>query len=202
VTYATYLHAGAAGVGVAGASKADDTVLTELLKLSANGSTLLCSAIYADIRVRQLVVDAACNAYMQGTCPYNRSGVVYTCPTLNGLTTGRPQSQGDSGAYVLKVSPSGSLLFSTSMGGTGSVTPGGIGIDPAGNIYATAWDVYAGFPLTRPPYAIPGGGGTFITVVEAIAADLSRFLYVVELQTGSLAPWGLAVGRAGAAYVT
>src|SRR5437773_1523882 len=78
----------------------------------------------------------------------------------------------------------------------------GVGIDPAGNIYATAWDVYAGFPLTRPPYAIPGGGGTFITVVEAIAADLSRFVYVVEFQTGSLEASGLAVDRAGAAYVT
>ena len=202
VTYATYLNAGAAGVGVDGAGNIYVTTLTALLKLSADGSTLLWSASFADIRVRQLVVDATGNAYMQGTCPYNRSGVVYTCPTLNGLTTGRPQSQGDSGAYVLKVSPSGSLLFSTSMGGTGSVTPGGIGIDPAGNIYATAWDVYAGFPLTRPPYAIPGGGGTFITVVEAIAADLSRFVYVVEFQTGSLEASGLAVDRAGAAYVT
>src|SRR5436190_49923 len=202
VTYATYLNAGAAGVGVDGAGNIYVTTLTALLKLSADGSTLLWSASFADIRVRQLVVDATGNAYMQATCPYNRSGVVYTCPTLNGLTTGRPQSQGDSGAYVLKVSPSGSLLFSTSMGGTGSVTPGGIGIDPAGNIYATAWDVYAGFPLTRPPYAIPGGGGTFLTVVEAIAADLSRFVYVVEFQTGSLEASGLAVDRAGAAYVT
>ncbi|HEY3097557.1 MAG TPA: Ig-like domain-containing protein [Methylomirabilota bacterium] len=202
VTYATYLNAGAAGVGVDGAGNIYVTTLTALLKLSADGSTLLWSASFADMRVRQLVVDSAGNAYMQGTCPYNRSGVVFTCPTLNGLTAGRPQSQGDIGAYVLKVGPSGSLLFSTSMGGTGSVTPGGIGIDAAGNIYATAWDVYSGYPLTRQPYAILGGSGTFIAVVEAIAADLSRFLYVVEFQTGSLEPTGLAVDRAGAAYVT
>src|SRR5438034_722546 len=173
VTYATYLHAGAAGVGVDGAGNIYVTTLTALLKLSADGSTLLWSASFADIRVRQLVVDATGNAYMQGTCPYNRSGVVYTCPTLNGLTTGRPQSQGDSGAYVLKVSPSGSLLFSTSMGGTGSVTPGGIGIDPAGNIYATAWDVYAGFPLTRPPYAIAGAAGVGLPTLKAMQPALA-----------------------------
>ena len=202
VTYATYLNAGGAGIGVDGAGNMYVTTLTTLLKLSADGSTLLWSATFGDMRVRQIVVDSAGNAYMQGTCPYNRSGVVFTCPTMNSLTTGRPQAQGDVGAYVLKVSPSGTLLFSTSMGGVGSVTPGGIGIDAAGNIYATAWDVYAGFPLTRPPYATPGGGGTFLTVVAAIAADLSRFLYVVEFQTGSLEPLGLAVDRAGAAYVT
>src|SRR5438034_1058161 len=173
VTYATYLHAGAAGVGVDGAGNIYVTTLTALLKLSADGSTLLWSASFADIRVRQRVVDATGNAYMQATCPYNRSGVVYTCPTLNGLTTGRPQSQGDSGAYVLKVSPSGSLLFSTSMGGTGSVTPGGIGIDPAGNIYATAWDVYAGFPLTRPPYAIAGAAGVGLPTLKAMQPALA-----------------------------
>ena len=202
VTYATYLNAGGAGIGVDGAGNMYVTTLNALLKLSADGSTLLWSATFGDMRVRQIVVDSAGNAYMQGTCPYNRSGAVFVCPTVNPLTSGRPQSQGDVGAYVLKVSPSGSLLFSTSMGGVGSVTPGGIGIDAVGNIYATAWDVYGGFPLTRPPYATPGGGGTFLTVVEAIAADLSRFLYVVEFQTGSLDPRGLAVDRAGAAYVT
>ena len=202
VTYATYLNAGGAGVGVDGAGNIYVTTLTALLKLSADGSTLLWSTSFADMRVRQLVVDAAGNAYMQGTCPYNRSGVVFMCPTLGSLTTGRPQSQGDIGAYVLKVSPSGSLLFSTSMGGTGSVTPGGIAIDAAGNIYATGWDVYGGFPLTRPAYGVPGGGGTFLTVVEAIAADLSRFLYAVQFQTGSLEALGLAVDRGGSAYVT
>src|SRR5437762_3453808 len=100
VTYATYLNAGAAGVGVDGAGNIYVTTLTGLLKLSADGSTLLWSASFDDIRVRTLVVGVTGNRYMQGTCPYNRSGVVYTCPTLNGLTTGRPQSQGDSGAYV------------------------------------------------------------------------------------------------------
>src|SRR5881398_787924 len=78
VTYATYLNAAAAGVD--GAGNIYVTTLTALLKLSADGSTLLWSASFADIRVRQLVVDAAGNAYMQGTCPYNRSGLVYTCP--------------------------------------------------------------------------------------------------------------------------
>ena len=77
-----------------------------------DGSTLLWSATFGDMRVRQIVVDSAGNAYMQGTCPYNRSGAVFVCPTVNPLTSGRPQSQGDVGAYVLKVSPSGSLLFS------------------------------------------------------------------------------------------
>ena len=42
----------------------------------------------------------------------------------------------------------------------------------------------------------------FGTVVEAIAADYSRFLYRFQFQTDSFEPIALAVDRAGAVYVT
>ena len=42
----------------------------------------------------------------------------------------------------------------------------------------------------------------FGTVVQAIAADYSRFLYVFEFPTESFEPRAIAVDRAGAAYVT
>ena len=42
----------------------------------------------------------------------------------------------------------------------------------------------------------------FGTVVEAIAADYSRFLYWFQFQTASFEPSALAVDRAGAVYVT
>jgi hypothetical protein len=208
VTYATYINGGGRGIGVDASGNIYVTTGVAILKLSADGSTLLWSTIFGDMRVGALVVDPGGNAYMLGTCPYNRSGIIYVCPTVNPtgntLASGHAQSQGDIGGYVLKVSPGGSLLFSTSMGGVGSVTPGGIAVDAAGNMYATAWDVYGGFPLTRAAYSTPGGAGGFHTVVEAIAADYSRFLYVVEIQTGGdiLEPRGLAVDRAGAAYLT
>jgi Bacterial Ig domain/Beta-propeller repeat len=212
VTYSTYYGGSASdtgfGIGVDASANIyvalGDSGGNRLIKLSADGQTLLYSAVLGDARPAGLVVDATGNAYVLASCPYPRSGITFACPTLNGLTTGHAQAQGDSGSYVLKFNPTGSLVFGTSMGGIGSVIPGGIAIDAGGNIYATAWDVYDGFPLTRPAFATPAGAGGFHTVVEAIAADTSRFLYVVEFQTGNtfFAPRGIAVDRAGAAYVT
>src|SRR5262249_4182704 len=106
--------------------------------------------------------------------------------------------------YVTKLGPTGALLFSSTMGGRGSVIPGGIGVDPVGNIYASAWTSgsVSAFPLTRPPYNPMQFG--FGMVIEAIAADTSRFLYVAAIQTagGMLDPSALAVDSTGAVYLT
>ena len=212
VTYSTYYGGSGSdsGFGIGLDASANiyvalgDSGGNRLVKLSADGRTLLYSVVLGDARPAALVVDATGNAYVLASCPYPRSGITFACPTLNGLTTGHAQAQGDAGSYVLKFDPSGSLVFGTSMGGIGSAIPGSIAVDTAGNIYAAAWDVYGGFPLTRSAFATPAGAGGFHTVVEAIAADTSRFLYVVEFQTGNtfFAPRGIAVDRAGAAYVT
>jgi len=175
-----------------------------IVKLSADGHTLLYSVTLGDATPMALVADATGNAYVLSRCAYPRSGITFNCPTMNGLASGRPQAQGDAGAYITKLAPSGSMLFATSMGGVGSVATGGIALDGAGNIYATAWNTYGGFPLTHPAFSTPSGAGGFHTVVEAIAADTSRFLYVVEFQTGGFffAPSAIAVDRSGGAYVT
>jgi hypothetical protein len=66
-------------------------------------------------------------------------GVPFNCPTLRGLTSGSPTSQGDAATYVTKLDPTGSILFSTSVEGLGDVVPGGIAVDDVGNMYVTAW---------------------------------------------------------------
>jgi len=207
VTYSTYLggtgseHGVGVGVDAAGnIYAAIETGATgQFVKLSADGQTLLYSVTLGDMLPHGLVADAPGNAYIVSICPYSFSGGgPPVCPTRKSLASGRPTSQGDFATYVTKLDPTGAILFSTSMGGLGSVTPGGIGIDEAGNMYVTAFAPFRGFPLTRPPF---GTGGSFFTVVEAIAADYSRFLYVVEFQA-SFEPRALAVDRAGAVYVT
>ena len=170
-------------------------------KLSADGKTVVYSVTLGDWQPRTLTVDAAGNAYVGFTCPYNRSGITYNCPFTS---SGRPQSQGDVGGYVAKLDPNGQLLGGFSMGGTGSVAPIAIAVDPSGNVYLTAWNAYGGFPTTT-TFAKPGVTGGFPVVVEAIAADFSRFLWIDQFQTGGdgdFVPTALAVDSAGAVYIT
>jgi hypothetical protein len=175
----------------------------KIVKYGPDGQSILYTAPLGDMAPVALAVDSAGNAYVAATCPYPRSGLTFDCPTLNSLASGRPQAQGDSGAYVLKLGPTGTLLFSTSLGGVGSVAVGGIAVDPAGNIYVTGSNAYGGFPTTRPAFAKPGVTSGSPAFVAAIAADTSRFIYFVEFLLGAdpFQPTALAVDRTGAAYV-
>ena len=213
VSYATYLGGAGdqtgAGIGIDAVGNIYTAIRTlpsspvsapaQIVKLSKDGQTLLYAVELGGMTPRGLVVDPAGNAYVISECGYGDP----TCPILHPLAEGRPQvSHGDFGSFVTKLGPSGVLLFSTSMGGFGQVRAGGIAVDKAGNIYATAAGPYGQFPVTRPIYnAQPGGPSV---VVEAIAADTSRFLYVVSFQgSGELftisAP---AIDSAGAVYIT
>src|SRR6185436_2801419 len=201
VTYSTYLggtgNDTSDGVGVDAAGNIYAAIETpigfgQFVKLSPDGQTLLYSVTLGDMNPVRLVADAAGNAYVLSGCPYDFPGAHFVCPTLKSLTSGAPLNDGDVGIYVTKLSPTGAILFSTSIGGLGNVGTGGIAIDDVGNMYVTAW----GFPLTDPP------SERFATLVQAIAADYSRFLYVFQFPTDSFQTRAIAVDRAGAAYVT
>ena len=175
----------------------------KVVKYTADGQSIVYTAPLGDMAPVALAVDGGGNAYVAATCPYPRSGATFNCPTLNSLASGRPQAQGDIGGYVLKLSPTGTLLLSTSLGGVGSVSLGGIAVDPAGNIYVTGGNTYGGFPTTGPPFARPGVTSGPPAFVAAIAADTSHFIYFVEFVEGGerFQPTALAVDRTGAAYV-
>ena len=204
VTYSTFLNQGGS-VGVDAVGNMYSAGGNGVMKLDAGGSTLLYHVVLADMRPGRLVVDGAGNAYFTSGCPYNRSGAIFICPTTsNALASGHAQSQGDIGLYVTKLSPSGALLYSSNVGAIGSVENGDIAVDPLGNIYVTGLNTYGGFPTTRSPFARPGVTDGFPVVVEAIAADFSRFIYVVEFLAGGdlVRPTGIAVDRGGAVYLT
>jgi len=211
VTYATYYGGSTrdniTGVGIDGSGNIYAAVSGDsrrVIKLSPDGQTLLYTTLLGDMAPVALTVDTVGNAYMAATCAYPRSGITFNCPTLGSLASGHAQSQGDSGAYVLKLSPGGVLLFSTSLGGVGSVEPNGIAVDAAGNMYTTAWDVYGGFPLTQPPFSRPDVTDGYPNMIAAIAADYSRFLWVASFRAGSdviFRPRALAVDRTSAVYI-
>jgi hypothetical protein len=211
VTYSTYLGGaggeGSSSVAADAAGNMYATVGNSIVKLSADGATLLYSVVLGDATPRMLTVDAAGNAYVLSTCPYPRSGIQTFCPG-GGSIDGKspiPTAQGDYMATVTKLSSSGQRLFGANMGGNGSVNPTGIALDPAGNIYVTGWGNWRDIHATRPPFAPPGEPSGFPAFVEVIAADWSRYIYVVEFLTngeGELRPTGIAVDATGAAYIT
>ena len=176
-------------------------------KFSTDGQTLLYSTRIGDAMPVAMAVDAAGNAYVASTCSYPSQGFVFNCPqTPNSLgATGAQRSSGDMMTLISKLSPDGStLLFSTIAGGDGPVTPAGIAVDPAGNIYATGLNPYGGFPQTRPAIARPGVTTGPQTFVQAIAADFSHYIYADVIIAGGqyFQPKGIAVDGTGAAYLT
>lgn len=133
-------------------------------KMSADGSTFVYtvklpgSGASPDTpdTATALAVDAAGNAVVTGTT-YS-SDFAVTASALQAALAGTPS------AYVTKLDPTGKILFSTFLGGTGGSYGQSIQLDSTGNIYAAGISG-PGFPTTpgtyQPsPIIQPWSGGT------------------------------------------
>jgi hypothetical protein len=214
VTYSTYLgDAGDQRGQAIGADAAGNMYVVVdgmgIVKLSADGSTLLYTTVLGDATMVAIAVDGPGHAYVAGTWPQPRSGAVFQYPTTaNALrpSPGIPCFQGSSDGVMAKLGPDGSLLYSSFVGGNCNHFATGIAIDPAGNFYVTGFgSTTAGFPTTRPPFAPASGtSSTFPGWVQAVAADFSRYLYSVQILAGEgsvTEPMDIAADAAGNAYV-
>ena len=206
LTYSSYLNASDIGrtIGVDSALNMYVALRDRVVKLSADGATLVYSTVIGDITPQEIAVDAAGNAYLAANCPYNRSGLTFNCATTNALASGQPRAQGDSMGIVYKLRPDGTLVASTTIGGNGSIVMNGIAVDPFSNIYITGWNAYGGFPQTSGAFGPPPGAAG-MAFVQAIAADFSRYIYAgafAQASDGSITPEAIAVDAAGAAYIT
>jgi hypothetical protein len=213
LTYSSYLGFGNDVVGAAdgGLDIGIDSALnmyvvmpTRVVKLSADGSTLLYSTVIGDIQPKRIAVDAGGNAYLAANCGYPRSGFTFDCATTTALATCHAMFQGDLMGIVYKLRPDGTLVASTTIGGNSTVEMDGIAIDSGANIYLTGYAVYGGLPHTTGAFGPPAGTiGTGF--VQAIAADFSRYLYAgafTDANEGSVRPHAIAADATGAAYVT
>ncbi len=101
-------------------------------------------------------------------------------------------------AFVIKLDPSGAVMFATYLGGTGDPQPVGIAVDADGNIYVAGNLPYGSFPVT------PGAAFTSAAATNGFVAKLnatgSQLVYSTLLPGGFLQ--SMAIDSAGEVYFT
>jgi hypothetical protein len=147
---------------LAGASVPGDTVRSVMIaKFDPTGRTLIYESLLGTIFLPQegfgLAVDAMGNAYVTGyTRSFDPGNGRPGFPTTPGAFQAR-YGGGAQDAFVAKLNPSGGLVYSTYIGGSGSEAGRAIAVDLAGNAYIAGWTDSADFPLRTPLQPTIGG---------------------------------------------
>ena len=87
---------------------------------------------------------------------------------------------GNTDCAITKLSPTGALLLSTYLGGSGTENPEGIHVDPHGNVFFVGDTQSTDFPVTAQALQAQNhsGGDAFVVL---LSADFSRLLYSTYL---------------------
>jgi len=109
----------------------------------------------------------------------------------------QPQLAGVQNAFLTKLDPSGNILFSTFLGGSGSDSANALQIDVNGNIYIAGSTNSLDFPTTpgsfEPSPLIPAwstSAGGFIATLTPDAKSLTYGSYLWQVAGLALAPSG------------
>jgi len=141
-----------------------------------------------------IALDSSNNIYLVGST---------NSPDLPvGGSSARTNFGGAVDAFVVEFSSSGSPIYSTYLGGSGSDYGNAIAADAAGDAYVTGSTTSANFPTAGGPYqaALKAGADAF---VAKIAPNTGGIVYSTFLGgSGDEEGNGIAVDASGAAYVT
>jgi hypothetical protein len=154
-----------------------------------------------DDSARAVAVDEQGNAYITG------STFSADFPTKAGL---KGTISGGVDVFVAKVSPSGQLLYSTYLGGSGGnqrteigepgETGSGLAVDAGGTCYLTGWTTATNFPLLSPIQPVPGGKSDGF--VAALTPDGSALVFSTYLGGSDIdLPAAVALDPSGNIYV-
>jgi Beta-propeller repeat len=162
-------------------------------KLSPSGSTLLYSTRLGGSGHDfggAIAVSPNGSLYVAGTTPSPDFPVVNPLSSFQG---------GPGDGFVAKLSPSGSLVFSTYFGGSGSDANSAIAIGPAGHIYLVGSTSSPDFPTVNP---LHGFAGAFDAFVAKLDPSGNSFLYSTFLGgEGGDSASSIAIDDAGNVYV-
>jgi hypothetical protein len=139
-----------------------------------------------------VAVDGAGNAYVAGETESTSS-----FPTPGGVQT---TLAGGKDAFVAKLSPTGTLLYATYLGGSGDDSAWSIALDAQGAIYVSGKTTSTNFP-TRNPIQAANGGGTdaFVAKLDPTGATVVFATYLGGAADDNAE--AVAVGPAGKAVL-
>jgi len=154
----------------------DSDAFVVKLNLTASGAASLVYSSYlggslGDGGSVGVAVDSLGNTYITG------STISPDFPTLNAFDS---SYNGDDDIFVAKLSPSGGLLYSTFLGGSGSDFPndGTIALDPGGNAYITGGTTSPDFPtLNAFDPSHNGESDLFVVKLNPAASGAASLLY-------------------------
>ncbi|HUK16182.1 MAG TPA: SBBP repeat-containing protein, partial [Bryobacteraceae bacterium] len=173
-----------------------DPVLSFATYLGSSGDDLYApSQAASQASYPAVAVDAQGNVYVTG---YN-GGNPFAGRAASSLAGGGTR------VFVVKMNPTGSLVYAVFFGGGGFDVGGGIAVDSLGNAYVTGFTTSSNFPTTpgapqRSFYGNSSNPNAFVTEVNASGTALVYSTYL----GGSGSFWGraIAVDQSGNAYVT
>jgi hypothetical protein len=162
-----------------------------------------------------IAMDAGGNIYVAGsTASLDFPTTGGALQTVSGKTAPAPGETIAPLAFVTKLGPDGSLIYSTYLGGSGSAVAQAIAVDSAGNAYLTGYALSSGFPVTAGAVqgACPGAGtfstcgGVFVTKLNPSGSALVYSTYLGGNPTTASPPGtdqgrAIAVDAAGDAFV-
>ena len=167
-------------------------------RLNASGSSLVYSSYLGGSgldEARGIAVDLASNAYVTGK-------TFSTNFPISGAL--QASNKGNEDAFVTQLNASGSLVFSTYLGGSGFDRANGIAVDLLGNVHVTGYTNSSDFPVSS---AFQGACRSCPKFNDAFVAEIgphgSAFVYSTYLG-GSADDEGasIAVDPLGNTYVT
>jgi uncharacterized repeat protein (TIGR01451 family) len=142
-----------------------------------------------------IAVDSSGNVYVTGVTASSNFPV-----TTGALATTPPGFQN---GFVVKLSSSGNLQYSTYLGGAGSNFGLSIAVDATGAAYVTGQTESPTFPITAGAFQTAYGGGASDCFVSKLNAAANALVYSTLLGGSALDLCsGIAVDSSGNAYVT
>jgi Beta-propeller repeat len=164
-------------------------VYTDILAATGGGTNCSASGT-GSCSGLAIAVDGSGNAYAAGSATAG-------FPTLSAFQT--TFGGGATDAFVLKLNSSGTLVYSTYLGGSGDDNANAIAVDGSGSAYVAGETHSANFPLQSAFQSSHSGDDAFVTKVASAGSSLVYSTYLGGY-SGNLAT-GIALDSSKNAYV-